>query len=115
MGRSYQLLTELKNPVIDRCQQILPNQLQCWKPGDIVVTESEEVTADGAEGGVATTTKTYQLCRAHAVIQQRADQLASAATSENPIPSTDSQNEALKQEALNQQTSMPSGEESPNN
>lgn len=117
MARTYELLSNLPGVPVKICQQILPNHMQCWKPAAVLITSTEEVPAtDTAEA--STTTTTVQMCKTHAYILQQADaQAASTATEIQAVEqkAADLKAELLQEEAVTQQTSMPKGEDSPNN
>jgi hypothetical protein len=122
--RSYQLLSTLPSAKIATCSQMLPNRMQCWKPGYYLVTESTPAPTE-ANPDALMISSTYQLCKNHALIQNRADQAAIAAVTEAAMPRSadlpdltntgDAQQDALNKEMIEQQTSSPQGENSPNN
>lgn len=39
MTRIYTPLTDLPQVPIERCSQVLPNKMQCWKAGDVLIVE----------------------------------------------------------------------------
>jgi hypothetical protein len=129
-ARKYKLLSQMPaGTLIQKCAQMLPNRLQCWKAGEVEVTE---IGADDKEF-------VYQLCRQHAVIQQRTDSqtappLAQLNLNEtdappdegmtqgdgflaagHPIPSLDTKDQTALDEKLRTQTHLAPPQTAPEN
>ena len=75
--RTYKPLIELPGVKIVSCSAVLPNRMQCWRSGDVQVTETASTTAE--DGTVTDKVSVYQLCRRHALIQKEADARAQSA------------------------------------
>ena len=76
--RTYTPLAEIPKALIGKCSAVLANHMQCWRAGDfqvsVVTTIPSEV--EGEEPVVKLVT--YQLCRAHAIVEQKAYEKAVA-------------------------------------
>ena len=72
--RTYKPLIELPGVKIVSCSAVLPNRMQCWRSGDVQVTETASTTAE--DGTVTDKVSVYQLCRRHALIQKEADKVS---------------------------------------
>lgn len=69
--RTYKALVEIPEVKIVGCSAILPNHMQCWRSGDVQVTETASDTEE--DGSITKQVHIYQLCRRHALIQIEAD------------------------------------------
>ena len=50
MSTTFTLLSDVPSVKIDRCVQMLPNKLQCYRPGFWLATETPDAPPDGGEG-----------------------------------------------------------------
>ena len=74
--KTYTLLSTLPHPVIEKCSEMLPNKMQCWKAADFdIAVTTPAPTKDDSQ---AVTVVTYQKCRAHAQAEKNADAAAEA-------------------------------------
>jgi len=71
MTRTYMPLSILTIVKVGKCTGVLPNKMQCWRAGDVLVTET--TPAPTAEDAEAVSKTEYQLCNYHATIQQQQD------------------------------------------
>ena len=71
VARTYKPLTELPGVKVTSCSAVLPNHMQCWRSGDVQVTETTSTTDE--DGSITETVSVYQLCRRHALIRKEAD------------------------------------------
>ena len=51
MGQTFTLLSDMPSVKIDRCAQMLPNKMQCWRPGFWLVTETPDAPPPGEGQG----------------------------------------------------------------
>lgn len=107
--KTYTPLSEIPKALITKCSQILPNKCQCWKAGEFQV---EEIVPKEPTENDPSTSKTisYQLCKAHAVIQEQADKLAAKAEAEaqtNPEEAAKAQEHAENLKAAAPQGTAP--------
>ena len=68
-------------PKIGQCSAVLPNHMQCWRAGDVIVTIVEPSTESEPEKVTC-----FQLCRGHATLAQEQDKLEAAAEAAKPVP-----------------------------
>jgi hypothetical protein len=64
---------------ISKCTEVLPNRMQCWRAGDVLVTVVGELTTDKATGKPTQSVQSYQKCRRHALAEQEQYEKAQAA------------------------------------
>ena len=65
--KTFTLLSQIPKAQIGKCAGILPNRMQCWRAGDVLV---HQVT-QGTNPEEPNTTFDYQLCKAHAIAEQQ--------------------------------------------
>ena len=88
MTKTYQPLSEIPDVKIGTCSAVLTNHMQCWRAGDVQVTQVEQVEQvevsgiktlatdkpeliQKAQSKTVEKTTYYQLCRAHALQDQQ--------------------------------------------
>jgi hypothetical protein len=74
MPTTYTPLSEIPKAIIGKCSAMLFNHMQCWRGADVQV--SFTVTSKDKDGKDVTKTNIYQLCNAHAAIEQEAAKAA---------------------------------------
>jgi len=107
MPSTFTTITNDSRIPVRTCEQILANRMQCWKPGQVLVSSTPPATADNSNPA----TTQYQLCRAHATILQRAEQEAAQAE----VPVEEVHKQMLEVNQVQTQTAPPKGEASINN
>lgn len=70
MPKTYTPLIDIPGSYKDKCSQVLFNSLQCPRSGDVLVEDGPT---------------SYQLCMAHAKIQQAADKAFEAQEAAKPL------------------------------
>ena len=69
---------------IGKCSEVLPNHMQCWRAGDVVVTVVNEPTT-AEDGKVTQQILTYQKCNRHALAEQEQYTKEKTATQETAL------------------------------
>ena len=69
-SKVYAPLASIPKAQIERCSYLLPNDLQCWRAADYLVTVKTVTPATDTSTEAKTTESSYQLCARHAVIEQ---------------------------------------------
>lgn len=69
-SKTYVPLSAIPKANIERCSYLLPNDLQCWRGADYLITVKTVTPATDTDPEAKTTEATYQLCARHAVIEQ---------------------------------------------
>ncbi len=64
--KTFTSLSQIPKAVIEKCSAILPNRMQCWRAGDVLV----HTVTQSADPEISNTTFDYQLCRGHAAAEE---------------------------------------------
>ena len=71
MSRVYTPLSQVPNVKVGRCSGVLSNHMQCWRAGDVLVTDTTSTPTD--TNPEAVTVSNTQLCNRCAVLQQQGE------------------------------------------
>lgn len=86
VSKTYTPLASIKGAKVVMCSALLPNHLQCWRAGDVLVTETTSIPASKDAKGVETpasiTERTWQLCNFHTAQAQQLDEITTRANAD---------------------------------